>query len=200
MAKETKRQMQRVWWCAVFVVASVLASGAQALKLPESWDRLAAKASEVVHVDMNRDMLQFASNFMEKEDDDHSRQLVSKLNGIYVRSLEFKQEGAFTDADVEPIRAQLRGPEWSHIVDVTSKPEKEKVDIYIRTVNNQPMGMVILAQEPMELTFVHLDGPISPQDLGALGGNFAIPKGIQVPTGQSASPRQSIPPAPAVKR
>jgi hypothetical protein len=177
------------------MLMSVLAGAAQVIHVPESWSALATKAKEVVNVDMDKKMLQFASSFMDKQEDAEGKQLLSKLSGIYVHSLEFKQVGAFTDADVEPIRAQLRGPEWSHIVNVNSKADKEKVDIYIKSVNNQTMGMVILAQEPMELTFVHLDGPINPDDLNKLGGNFAIPKNLPVPKNEKGAAPGSVKPA-----
>ena len=162
---------------ALLVLASVTAAGAQAIKVPENWDRLAAKADEVVNVTLDKKMLGLASKFMD-EDDAAGKRMISKLNGIYVRSLEFKNPGEFTAADVEPIHAQLQGPEWSHIVSVNSKAEKENVSIYIKTVNNQTVGMVILAEEPTELTFVQLDGPVNPEDLSELSGNFGIPKGI----------------------
>jgi hypothetical protein len=165
-------------WCTILMLACVAASVAQSLKVPESWDKLAAKADEVVNVKMDRKMLSFASKFMDDDNDAEGKQLISKLNGIYVRSLEFKTPGEFTQADVEPIRAQLQGPEWSRIVDVDSKSDKEKVTIYIKSLGDQTVGMVILAEEPTELTFVDLDGPINPHDLDGLSGNFGIPKGI----------------------
>jgi hypothetical protein len=121
-----------------------------------------------------------------------AKSVISKLNGIYVRTLEFKEARSFSDSDVEPIRAQLRGPEWSHIVDVNSKADKERVDIYVKTVHEQPMGMVILAQEPTSLAFIDLDGSINPDDLDKLSGNFGIPKGLHGPKAKAdtATPKQ----------
>ena len=178
---------------ALLVLASVSAAGAQVIKVPENWDRLAAKADEVVNVTLDKKMLGLASKFMDDEDDAAGKRIISKLNGIYVRSLEFKNPGEFTADDVEPIHAQLRGPEWSHIVSVNSKAEKENVSIYIKTANNQTVGMVILAEEPTELTFVQLDGPVNPEDLGELSGNFGIPKGIH------AAPTNKAPEQPKAK-
>ncbi|MGH9522274.1 MAG: DUF4252 domain-containing protein [Terriglobales bacterium] len=171
--------MRRLLW-AVLMFAVTIPCAAQVIKAPESWDKLAAKADEVVKVDLDKKMLQFASRFMDSEDDQEGKRLVEKLNAIYVRSLEFKQPGGFTDADVEPVRAQLQGPEWSRIVQVDSRTDKEKVDVYVKSVNNQTMGLVILAQEPNELTLVTLDGPLNPEDLDHLSGNFGIPKGLKV--------------------
>lgn len=200
-------RMRSIFWCALLVVAPSLAGTAQIapqigapaqIKVPESWDKLAAKADEVVNVTLDKKMLAFASRFMEDEDDQEAKQMVANLNGIYVHSLEFRHEGEFTDADVEPIRAQLRGPEWSRIVDVRSRVDKQNVEIYVKMVNGNSAGIVILAQEPTELTFVHLDGPINPEQISELSGNFGIPRGIRVPppqsapkTPQKASPKQS---------
>jgi hypothetical protein len=181
-------------WLLVIVLVMAATADAQTIKVPESWNQLAEKADEVANITLDRKMLKFAAKFMamdKDEDDAEARQLISKLNGIYVRTLEFKEPRTFSDADVEPIRAQLRGPEWSHIVDVNSKTEKSKVDIYIKTVNDQTMGMVILAQEPTSLAFIDLDGAINPDDLDKLSGNFGIPKNVHGP--QSKTPTASSP-------
>ncbi len=168
-------------WCAVLILAAGMGAGAQEIKVPSSWDKLATKADEVVKVTMDKKMLQFASKFMDDKDDAEGQRLIAKLNGLYVRSLEFKKPGAYTDADVEPIRAQLQGSEWSRIVQVDSKSDNEHVEIFLKTVNNQTMGLVVLSQEPTELVLVHLDGPINPEDLDSLSGNFGIPKNIHAP-------------------
>ncbi len=163
---------------------------AQTIKVPESWNQLAAKADEVANINLDRKMLKFAAKFMEMDKDDdaaEAKELISKLNGIYVRTLEFKEPRTFSDEDVEPIRAQLRGPEWSHIVDVNSKAEKSRVDIYVKTVNDQTAGMVILAQEPTSLAFIDLDGAINPEDLEKLSGNFGIPKDIHAPQSKAVT-------------
>jgi hypothetical protein len=89
-------------------------------------------------------------------------------------------------------------PSWGKLA--AKAQNKEKVDIYIKSVNNQTMGMVILAQEPMELTFVHLDGPINPDDLNKLGGNFGIPKNLPVPkSDKGAAPGSGKPAIPAAE-
>lgn len=166
-------------WSALLVLAAGVGAGAQEIKVPSTWDQLSAKADEVVNVTMDKKMLQFATKFMDDDDDDvEAKRLISRLHGLYVRSLEFKTPGAYTDADVEPIRAQLRGPEWSRIVQVDSKADREFVEIYIKTGNNQTTGMVVLSEEPTQLVFVDLEGSINPEDLDNLSGNFGIPKNV----------------------
>lgn len=189
--------MKRIFWCVVVVAASVLGSPAQAIKVPDSWDKLAAKADEVVKVTMDKKMLQFAAKFMDNEGDKEGKRIVTKLNGIYVRSLQFNKPGEFTEAELEPIRAQLQGPEWSRIVQVESRSDKEHVEIYIKNVNNTAEGVVILSEEPQELVLVHLDGPINPEDLDELGGSFGIPKNVHSPKKATAGQPK---PATAVKK
>ena len=53
---------------------------------------------------------------------------------------------------------------------------KETVHMLIRTEKGQKTGFVIVAAEPKELTVVYIEGQINPDELGALGGNFGIPK------------------------
>ena len=183
--------MKRTLLSVSIVVAAAICAPAQTIKVPESWDKLAAKADDVVNVSLDKKMLQFASKFMVGEDE-NEKHLVSKLNGIYVHSLEFKNEGEFTESDVDPIRTQLQGPEWIHIVDVHNKTERENVVIYLKMVNNQSLGMAILVEEPKELTFVHLDGPISPGDLSDLSGSFGIPKNLHVSEKETSKPKAEI--------
>ncbi len=96
-----------------FVVLLPLA--AQEIKLPPSFDRLAEKASEVVDVTLDSSMLQMASRFLSDKDADEvkAKKLVSGLKGIYVKSFEFDKAGEYDMADVEALRAQVRGPAWS---------------------------------------------------------------------------------------
>jgi hypothetical protein len=195
--------MKKIRLLVIVIIIISAAAESQTIKVPESWDQLAAKADEVANINLDRKMLKFAAKFMDmnKDDDDvaEAKSLISKLNGIYVRTLEFKEPRTFSDADVEPIRAQLRGAEWSHIVDVNSKTDKERVDIYVKTVNDQTMGMVILTQEPTSLAFIDLDGAINPEDLDKLSGNFGIPKNVHAPRGKTST--SNVPkPQPTVQK
>ena len=174
--------MKRIFWSIVFHCRERDRDAAQdVIKVPESWDKLAAKADEVVKVTMDKKMLQFATKFMDNEGDEEGKRMVSKLNGIYVRSLEFKNAGEFTEADVEPIRAQLQGPEWSRIVQVESRSEKEHVEVFNQEREQRSQGSRRPLGGTKELVLVHLDGPISPEDLDDLSGNFGIPKNVHGP-------------------
>jgi hypothetical protein len=152
--------------------------GAQEIKLPASLDRLAAKASEVVDVTLDANLLQLANRFLSDKDADDAKvkKLVGGLKGIYVRSFEFEKTGEYQDSDVEPIRAQLRSPAWSRIVGVRSTKAGENSEVYVKTENNKIGGLAILVTEPKELTIVTIEGTIDPDQLSELGGHFGIPK------------------------
>jgi len=182
----------RVALIALFFAGCAMA---QQIQWPVKLDKLAAKASEVVDVQLDKKMLGMAGNFMSQDDksDQEAHNLIKSLNGIYVKSFEFDKDNQYDPADVEEIRAQLRSPEWTRVVGVESKKDNEHVEVYIRNVSGKISGMVVLAQEPRELTFVNLDGNIDPSQLQKLGGNFGIPK---VDTGHKAKPAAKPAPAP----
>lgn len=151
---------------------------AQEIKIPPSLDRLASKASDVVDVTMDSNLLQLAGRFLSGKDSDDAKvkKLITGLKGIYVRSYEFQKTGEYQESDVEPIRAQLRSPAWSRIVGVRSQKSGENAEVYLKTANNKIGGLVILSTEPKELTIVSIEGTIDPDQLNELGGHFGIPK------------------------
>ncbi len=159
-------------WAAV---AQNRDSGSLLYPLQPKLEQLAARAAEVVDVTMDAQMLQFASKFLDKEGDAEAKELVKGLKGIYVRSFEFAKPGEYTEQDVESLRSLLKAPAWSRVVGVRSKKEGENADVYFRMENGKVMGLAIIATEPKELTFVHIDGPIDPDKLDDLSGHFGVP-------------------------
>jgi hypothetical protein len=169
-------------WTLVALLAAGLAPPARAqeaarLKL-DRLERLADKADEVADVNLDGPMLKFAAKFMNDDNDPEDRQvqeMVKKLKGIYIKSFEFDKEGQYTDADVEAVREQLRGPGWQKMVNVRSKRDKETSEIYFLGDEEHVQGLVILAAEPKELTVVNLVGPVELDKLSELGGHMGIP-------------------------
>jgi hypothetical protein len=137
--------------------------------------QLAARASNYTEVTLDRNMLQFASRFMDKEEDAEGKRIIAKLNGVYVRTYEFEKEGEYTPADLENIRRQFQGPEWSSLVRSRSKNASDDTDVYMKMVNGEVQGMFVLNAESRELDFVYISGPIRPEDLKDISGNFGIP-------------------------
>jgi len=151
---------------------------AQEIKMPPGLDKLAAKASEVVDVNLDGALLQLASKFLSDKDADeaHVKQLVGGLKGIFVKSFEFDEANQYSQADIEEFRAQFRPPAWSRIVSARSKKNGENSEILLKTDNNQISGLVVIVTEPKELTIVNIIGNIRPEDLRDLGGKMGIPK------------------------
>lgn len=155
----------------------VVASGfGQPLQL--NLDKLAPKAAEVVDVTLDGALLQLAGKFLssQKPDEARAKKLVAGLKGIYVKSFEFSKEGEYGEADLEAIRAQLRGPGWSRVVGVHSQHKGENTEVYIRSQGDQVAGFALITAEPKELTVVSIVGSIDLEQLSELGGHFGVPR------------------------
>ncbi len=57
-----------------------------------------------------------------------------------------------------------------------TKGSKEGSDVYVKMVDGKVQGLFVLDAEPKELSLVLILGPIDMEKIGALGGNFGIPK------------------------
>jgi hypothetical protein len=138
------------------------------------WQKLAAKASEKVDVNLEGPMLELASRFLGNTGDEaRAKQIISGLRGVYVRSFEFEKDGEYSEADLAAIKAQIRAPEWTRIVDVQEKNESSS--IYLKTDGKQTQGIVVIAAEPRELTVVQILGNVDPAALAEIGGKLGIP-------------------------
>jgi hypothetical protein len=160
---------------AIVVAACTSPLGAQTsqLLLPPAVEKdLAARASEVTEVTLNKNMLGFASKFMNGKDKDDAavRQLIQGLDGIYVRSYEFEKPGEYSLDQVESLRKSFNPSEWSPMVHEHERKSGETTDILVKLVNGEPHGMFILAAEPKELTIVLILGPIRMDQLAELNG------------------------------
>ena len=158
--------------CALLVPVPLFA---QTFTLPERVERLSARAKGTVNVTLDGALLQLAGQFLDSSDSDErmAKEIISKLRGIHVRHFEFAREGEFTDADLDAIRAQLRSPAWTRVVD--SRDDGEHTQIFVKQENSVLGGVAILSAERTELSIVTIDGPIDLKQLSTLGGKFGIP-------------------------
>jgi hypothetical protein len=168
---------------------------AQTFQIPDRIEQLGAKARESVNITLDGPLLQLAGQFMGANEQE-IKQLVSNLKAIHVRTFEFDKRGEFSEADVEPVRVQLRSG-WSRIID--TRETDERFEVYVKRDKEQLGGLVIIAVEPKELAIIHIDGPIDLRQLSLLGGRLGIPAGV-IPniglTGSSPSPAPEPRPAP----
>jgi len=168
----------------LLIFAATLTAKAQGAKIQLSnLDHLAARASQTVDVNIDERLVQIAAKVLSSEDADEKKikKIVDGLKGIYVKSFEFENTGEFTQADVESVRIQLRGPAWSKLVNVTSKKDGS-VEVYLMMVGDQISGLAVLSVEDKELTVVNIVGPVDLEKLSRLEGQFGVPElGIEAP-------------------
>ena len=164
--------MRKLIFISMLFIATRL--DAQQLNL-QSLDKFADQAKEKVVMDLDKATLQFASSFLssDKKDEAAARKISSGLKGIFVRVFQFERAGVYTEADLKPIRDQLKSPQWKRIVTVQ---EKEEVGIWTYSERDQPAGIAIVVAGSNELTVVNLVGPIRPDDLTNISGQFGIPE------------------------
>jgi Domain of unknown function (DUF4252) len=163
--------------CGLLVALPAVAQDVQPNFPVELDKKLAARASDVNEVTMNKTMLKFASQFLDSKDkgDAQAQRLIQNLNAIYVRSYEFSAPGQYTADDLKSIRQQFLGPDWNPMVKVRSKKGEGDTDVYVKMVGNEVKGMFVLNAEAKELDMVYISGSIRPEDLKELSGNFGVP-------------------------
>jgi hypothetical protein len=158
----------------IFAAAALsLPALAQATQLPAPSPiekELAARASSVDEVTLDKNTLAFASSFMNGKDKDkaETRQLIDGLEGIYVRDYEFDKEGQFDTGQIEQLRKYYESAEWSSIVRERVRKTGESTDVMVKMANGKTVGMFILDVEPKEVSIVLILGPIRLEDLSKL--------------------------------
>lgn len=141
-------------------------------------DHLAAKASDTVDVSLAGPLLQLGARFLDSNDPDEAKikKMIAGLEGIYVRHFEFKQDGIWTNADLERVRSQLKAPEWQRLVGWKSAEDGENAEVYLRLDGGKMTGVGIVSVAPREFTVVNIVGQIDLEALAQLGGHFSLPK------------------------
>src|SRR5688572_32231079 len=81
-------------------------------------DHLAAKATQTVDVNIDERMIRITAKIFNAQDPEEKRikEVITGLKGIYVKRFEFESAGQYVGADLEAIRAQLRGPGWTRLM------------------------------------------------------------------------------------
>ena len=165
---------------SIFLAAGLAPLWAQDIKLPANLDKLSAKAEESVDITLDGSLLKMAARFLSDKDDPDVakvKRLLAKLEGVYVRSYQFAEDGEYSRADVESVRSQVQSPPWGRIVGVRSRRDGADVDVFLKLPSNGTLGgAVIIVAEPRQLTFVNVVGTIDPDEVADLGGQFHIPK------------------------
>jgi hypothetical protein len=180
-----KRQMKFVAVLVLLVLCPCVTARAQTTSLRgklqlDDLDRLAPKASDFVNIRMNERLLRLATPMLAsnpKDDPEEAavKDLIKCVKGIYVKSLGFEAEGAYTAKDLTAIRDQLRAPGWEQFVEVRSRRENVNVEVYVLLNGERVEGLAVLSSEPKELTVINIVGNVDMEKLARLQGQFGIP-------------------------
>jgi hypothetical protein len=170
--------MRNVVALTALLVLSAHAVHAQDVVIPRDIENLSGKAVNTVNVTVDGALLRLAGNFLSSTDPEQRivKSLIDSLKGIYVRSFQFAGPGEYSEADVESLRSQLKVPLWSRVVGVRSSRGGEDVDVFLKMEKDKIAGLVVIAAQATQLTFVNIVGPIDLEQLSSLGGQFGIPK------------------------
>jgi hypothetical protein len=130
-------------------------------------EQFAKGASDVTEVNLDPRMLGMLGKHS-------SNDLASKMDFVVVHSYEYDKPGMYKMEDVEAYRKKLTDGSWNCFIHTRDKDEA--TDICSKTSKDgQTNEMVIMTAEPKELTFVHLKGKMTLDDLrkfqnGGVGG------------------------------
>ena len=169
--------MRKLVLVVILALAVAVPASAQRINLDlPGLAGLSDRAQDVVDVTLDASMIRLAAKFLGGEDAEEReiRDMISGLQGIYVRSYEFAKEGEYDRALLDRVKSQL-GPSWKPLVTVRSKT-RENVNIMADMRGERVVGLVILAAEPRELTIVNIVGDIDIDRLSKLEGEFGIPR------------------------
>lgn len=164
-------RMKKIWALALMVSAWASMAAAQNFAIPTQVEKeLAARASNVSEVTLNKNMLGFAAKFMNRKEDAEVKQLIAGLDGIYIRNYEFDKEGQYSLDEVNKLRASFESAEWSSLVREHDRKSGESSDVMVKMVNGESHGLFVLSAEKKELSVVLILGRIRMEDLGKLKG------------------------------
>ena len=166
----------------LIVCAAMTAMGQNARLQLGNLDRLEAVADQTVDVTVDQKVLQLARIFLSKpknQDEQKVKELISEIEGIYVKHFSFEKAGQYSMADIEAIRSQLNNPGWAKMANVRSKRKGQNIDVYTMINGSRITGLAVIAAEEKELTIVNIVGPIDLEKLSELEGSFGIPS-IQI--------------------
>lgn len=188
--------LRRSAWMLLGLLPVLAAAQAGKLVIPDFGD-LAKKATSSVDITLDGDMLKSASHLMgagggRGPNDTDVSSLVAGLKAITVRSFTFDKPDMYSQQAVEGVLAQVDVPGWRKVVSVREKGER--VEIHMRE-NAEDGGLLIVSEEPTELTIVNIAGKISLDQLRQLQGHMGVPN-LQGMVG-SAPPAPPAPPSPA---
>lgn len=165
------------------------------LTLPD-FRALETRATESTVVTVGPWLLHFASHFADARDPDGAatRRVLANIRSITIHSYAFDRDLAYSQADVDAVRAQLRAPVWNPLAQVRSK-DRRHVEVYVSMDNDRTTGLALISSEPRALTIINVVGSISPGDLQRLCAHLDLPGMLAASPAAGGSDPERDPPA-----
>jgi hypothetical protein len=157
-------------------------------------EKFAAGASDVTEVNLDPTMMGMVRSKGDSE-------LAHKMKFMVIHTYEYPKEGMYKQEDVDAYRKKLQDGTWSCSIHV--KDKSGTTDICSRSSpDHEGSEMVILTAEPKELTFIHMSGNMSMEELSRMGGGMGggrrpLPP---VPPTPPTAPVAPVAPAPQAPR
>ncbi len=163
----------------VTTVIFLVAASLQALGAPQQKDELfagtekfAQGAKSTTEVNLDKNMLAMAGKSGDKGNKPGT-DLMKKMDFVIVHEYQYEKPGQYNLADIEKFRKRLDTGGWSHMV--KERSATESTDVCIKTDNDGEFSeLVVIEAEPTELTFVHLKGHMSLDELIKAGGKYGV--------------------------
>lgn len=161
----------------IAVVGAAIPVAAQNVDF-SSLDGLRARADNVVTVNLGPELLAFANAFLSPEDREEAAALrvTEGLESIQVRVFEFSQAGAYSPEDLAAVRQQFQADGWVRVVEIDQDDSDVGIWMFMDPApdaTGEVGGMAMLVEEESEVVLVNIVGSISPEDIAALGAEFA---------------------------
>jgi hypothetical protein len=129
-----------------------------------SLERLRAGASEVSEA--NLDAAAIRRVVENPELHANIRDVAKALTEVHAIVFEMGGKGSIALADLDAIRAQLKGPAWTRVL--SNQEQQELEELYTLKKGDNVAGIVVLVAESKELTVVNLVGSVDPATLASL--------------------------------
>jgi hypothetical protein len=149
------------------------------LNIP-NFSHLRLKATDSVDVTLDGFLMRIARKFAahaaeEGNANDEALTLLQDIKSVRVRNFTFDSDNAYSKADIDSVRKQLKAPGWSALVQVHRRDD-EDVDVYVCLEDDKVKGLAVIASEPREFTIVNIVGSIDLDKISQLEGQFGIPE------------------------
>lgn len=175
-------KINKIIYLFVLLIAAagtILAQNDPARLKFDQLNKLESKADEVVEVNIDGKMLELAKRVLLKVDDKDAKtvgEAIKGLKAVYVRVYNFEKESQYSVTDVDEVRSQLSAPGWERMVNIRSKKDNAKVDVFTMFLGDTMSGLAVVVSDPKSVALINVIGPIDIDTLVELSGHINIPR------------------------